>query len=426
MLLKKQNKSSGNQQNVSQKVYVKIDGYEKKSKKRSKRRKRSKKQYSEYIPMQIPFPAPVIYQSSSTIPYPVYKDRPVSTDINPPSTKPTNILEDIGTIGTEGRVEILDRPTKKEQLAEFITPVSTFEPIPEKVKRYREETERAEIFWKNKQQQPIQPEIKPQLPIPEKPKPLSFSMFEQPKISFSETLEQPPVKSLPSLSITEVGETIGFPTLETIEPMEIKKEMPKTAIKQKQTNFINPLNQPMMSAFEMFEQPPMKSTPSISIIDEPMPKQNIIKTQDLKKTYDKNLLQKTELLKSMYEPISFYDISKPSIEPIGSIPLEKQGVVGETMGFPTEKQETKQETEKEIKEQMKYQKSLKKDIKISLEKPERPSTPPQGASANKKSWEYNTYLYNVQNNTNKTVKDLKTEFPKVSDLKKILSTKGIK
>lgn len=191
MVHKKSSQTRDSHHNVSQNVYIKLDGYEKKSKKSSKRRKRRtvKKQYEQYIPMQIPFPAPVIYQSSSTIPYPIYRDRPVSTDINPPSTKP--FLEDIGTIGTEGRVEIMDRPTKKEQLSEFITPV----PIPEKVKRYRQETERAKMFWEKQQQEtPIKPEIKPQLPIPATPKPISFSMFEQPKISVSETLEPPPIK----------------------------------------------------------------------------------------------------------------------------------------------------------------------------------------------------------------------------------------
>jgi hypothetical protein len=36
----------------------------------------------------------------------------------------TPALEDIGQIGTEGRVEIMDRPTKQEQLGELIEPVS--------------------------------------------------------------------------------------------------------------------------------------------------------------------------------------------------------------------------------------------------------------------------------------------------------------
>jgi hypothetical protein len=36
----------------------------------------------------------------------------------------TPALEDIGQIGTEGRVEILERPTKREQLGELIEPVS--------------------------------------------------------------------------------------------------------------------------------------------------------------------------------------------------------------------------------------------------------------------------------------------------------------
>jgi len=74
---------------------------------------------------------PIVYQ---TLPQLTYYGKPNemgmltaeperATSIVEPKKTRTSILEDIGQVGTEGRVEILDVPTKRETLAELITPV---------------------------------------------------------------------------------------------------------------------------------------------------------------------------------------------------------------------------------------------------------------------------------------------------------------
>jgi hypothetical protein len=76
---------------------------------------------------------PVVYQ---TLPQLTYYGKPnelgtitgepaKSTSIVEPVKAKTTILEDVGMVGTEGPVEILERPTKKETLAELISPVES-------------------------------------------------------------------------------------------------------------------------------------------------------------------------------------------------------------------------------------------------------------------------------------------------------------
>lgn len=68
--------------------------------------------------------APVIYQTGyGTFPLQQPTAVPFGQTLGQPIEKPKVFLEDIGQVGTEGAVEILDRPTKKEQLAELTAPV---------------------------------------------------------------------------------------------------------------------------------------------------------------------------------------------------------------------------------------------------------------------------------------------------------------
>lgn len=89
------------------------------------RKKRVPRRKPEEVQMYREFPKVVYIPPPLTI----YGDR-LPEDTRPSITKPTEppkktpILEDIGSIGTEGPVQILDVPTKKEQLSELITPVA--------------------------------------------------------------------------------------------------------------------------------------------------------------------------------------------------------------------------------------------------------------------------------------------------------------
>lgn len=108
---------------------------------RKKYKRRAKKATPEPIPMRQL--SPVVYQ---TLPQLTYYGRPsesgelrggsvegtIATKEKAPSSivdgipAKKTILEDTGIVGTEGKgVEIIDVPTKKESLAELITPIKT-------------------------------------------------------------------------------------------------------------------------------------------------------------------------------------------------------------------------------------------------------------------------------------------------------------
>lgn len=109
-----------------QTVVVKVG--DTKKKRRAPRRRRAPAE-SDAIPMrQLP---PVVYQvPAQTTGYvnqpPIMRPEPAPVPITqrePPRVS-APILEDIGIVGTEGRgVEIIDVPTKKEQLSELTEPV---------------------------------------------------------------------------------------------------------------------------------------------------------------------------------------------------------------------------------------------------------------------------------------------------------------
>lgn len=116
-----------------QTVIVKVGG-EKKKRKRAPR-KPKKKIESEYdIPMrQLP---PVVYQVSNVAPTSYGSgqpalfrppEQPMGITVKQPSKVQNPILEDIGQVGTEGRVEILDLPTKAETLRDLgnLVPLSS-------------------------------------------------------------------------------------------------------------------------------------------------------------------------------------------------------------------------------------------------------------------------------------------------------------
>lgn len=116
-------------QNVVQKVVIKLDREKKKSQ-RKKRYPKRERQVAGADSYQQPVLSPnVIYQSLSTqyLPNPNPTPSPFVEPVKIPTINPLPraipFLEDIGTVGTEGRVEILDVPTKKEQLQGFMTPV---------------------------------------------------------------------------------------------------------------------------------------------------------------------------------------------------------------------------------------------------------------------------------------------------------------
>jgi hypothetical protein len=117
-------KSIKQRQEQQQNITIKI-GELKKKKPRRRPRKGPKAPGSEAPLRQLP---PVVYQTLPQLvgynpPQPTITAPPKPpTSIVAPVKAKTTILEDVG-VGTEGFVEILERPTKRETLAELITPV---------------------------------------------------------------------------------------------------------------------------------------------------------------------------------------------------------------------------------------------------------------------------------------------------------------
>ena len=130
--VKKQKQKQTQKQNVKQTVIVRLDGTNRK-KRRVRRRKQRESMGAEakkeqQIQLTQPsLPPNVIYQSNqmTAIPVQFQAEKAVPITASEP-IKPISItkgIEDIGQIGTEGPVSILDVPNKKETLAELITPI---------------------------------------------------------------------------------------------------------------------------------------------------------------------------------------------------------------------------------------------------------------------------------------------------------------
>jgi hypothetical protein len=118
-------KSIKQRQEQTQNISIKIGELPKK-KPRRRPRKGPSAPGREAPLRQLP---PVVYQ---TLPQLVSYNAPQTTITAPPKPATsivapvkakTTILEDVGMVGTEGPVEILDVPTKRETLKELITPV---------------------------------------------------------------------------------------------------------------------------------------------------------------------------------------------------------------------------------------------------------------------------------------------------------------
>jgi len=120
--VKKQKQKQTQKQSVKQTVIVRLDEKHYK-KRRVYKRKHRENMGGKEQPIQLTqpsLPPNVIYQSHQIMPVPFQVQTPT------PITSPEPVqprIEDIGQVGTEGPVKILDVPTKKETLAELITPV---------------------------------------------------------------------------------------------------------------------------------------------------------------------------------------------------------------------------------------------------------------------------------------------------------------
>jgi hypothetical protein len=120
-------------QKQTQIVNVNIRGEPKRKSTRRRKRRQPKPTMedvarADYLqPQQLPI---VAYQTGYGT-YPIIQGQPAQNVpppqpfyMTPPAPRSISLVpEDIGQVGTEGAVEILEQPTKKEQLSELITPV---------------------------------------------------------------------------------------------------------------------------------------------------------------------------------------------------------------------------------------------------------------------------------------------------------------
>ena len=132
--VKKQKQKQTQKQVVKQSVVVRLDGIQRKKRQYKRRKQREpseakgKEQYQIPAP---PLPPNVIYQSTQYLPYesPTVSEKIPLKSQGIQSGTPASMFQDVG-VGTEGLVQILEKPTKKEQLQELTTPIS----IPASVK----------------------------------------------------------------------------------------------------------------------------------------------------------------------------------------------------------------------------------------------------------------------------------------------------
>jgi hypothetical protein len=120
--IKKQGQRQSQKQNVKQTVIVRLDG---EKKKKRKYRRRPRREPSDGVSsMERALPPPVIYQASA-VPYPVFREAPKVRTINEEPGRRQGFLEDIGQVGTEGAVQILEPPEP-----EYVNLVEKPKPIP--------------------------------------------------------------------------------------------------------------------------------------------------------------------------------------------------------------------------------------------------------------------------------------------------------
>jgi len=124
--LKQTQKQEPQKQEQRQNINIKIG--ELPTKKPRRRPRKGPSAPGREAPMrQLP---PVVYQTLPQLTYygkvdefGTFRGEPKKTSIVEPTKPKSTILEDIGMVGTEGPVEIIDVPTKRETLSELITPV---------------------------------------------------------------------------------------------------------------------------------------------------------------------------------------------------------------------------------------------------------------------------------------------------------------
>lgn len=142
-MAKRKHSRTTQKQRQKQTQIVNIRLGESPKKKRSSRRKRRQPTMediakADYIqPQQMPL---VVFQSGYgsgplTQSQPQQQQQPFY--MMPPQPRTIRLVpEDIGQVGTEGRVEILDQPTRREQLAELTSPVSLPIPAEQKAQQF--------------------------------------------------------------------------------------------------------------------------------------------------------------------------------------------------------------------------------------------------------------------------------------------------
>ena len=107
-------------QKQSQSISVVVNVPEKKQ--RKKRVKREPKQ-TQGVDFKA-FPPQIIYPQQPLTFYPAPQTPSLAKSVSEPLLVPPSILEDIGQVGTEGRVEILELAPKSQTLEELESPVS--------------------------------------------------------------------------------------------------------------------------------------------------------------------------------------------------------------------------------------------------------------------------------------------------------------
>lgn len=109
-------------QSVSQNVVIQLAEKVAKKKRRRAKKKTAPTDGADSLYLQGRQPPNVVYQYTSSVPQEPYST-PLPVRQSMKIGQKTPFLEDVGTVGTEGAVEILDLPTKKETLSELETPV---------------------------------------------------------------------------------------------------------------------------------------------------------------------------------------------------------------------------------------------------------------------------------------------------------------
>jgi hypothetical protein len=223
-------KQSSSEQRQLQNINIRIGDVPKVSKKKRRRAPRKRKDAEPIVPTrQLP---PVVYQTLPQVTYYgtpsktgsiVAKPEMLSSIVEPVKTK-TTILEDVGMVGTEGPVEILDKPTKRETLQTLITPIVRTPEIPLTIVDPVEQGKPFDIPL-----QVIKPAESPTLP--------SGSSFDIPKTIIDPPQEPSPaiLRSEKATSITEIKPNIQFAEISNIPiPITEISDIPIPSKKQRQ------------------------------------------------------------------------------------------------------------------------------------------------------------------------------------------------